>query len=283
MLFFIIICIYGRMACVDEVENNMGFQVKDWNAEYYEDNSSFQYNVAMSAISKIQCEGNEYIFDIGCGNGKITKQLAKKVPFGIVQGIDISENMIEHAHNHYALPNLFFDVADIVNFTSHIQYDFVVAFSSLAWIKDQDQVLRAIEKILKSGGKFVATMDNEDDPYLRARYAMFTHDTWKHFFNNYEVPYYSFNEDKIKNLLQRAGFVNIMIQKIMMSSLWVTRESFIGMLSAIPVQKDMIPQERHKEFFNDIVDEYIKEIPLDSDGNIELIFTEFIVIAEKVV
>jgi trans-aconitate 2-methyltransferase len=274
-----VLCMY----CVNGIEHNVEFQKQDWNAEYYEENSSFQYNVAMSVISKIQCEGNEYIFDIGCGNGKITQKLAKKVPHGIVQGIDISENMIMYARSHYVLSNLFFDIADIANFSSGVQYDFVVAFSSLAWVKDQDQALRTIEKILKPGGIFIATMDNEDDPYLRARCAMFTHDTWKHFFKNYEVLYYPFNEDKIKNLLQQAGFVNIMISKITMPSLWVTRDSFIGMLSAIPAQKDMIPLERHKEFFDDIVDEYVKEVPLDSDGNIELIFTEFIVTAEKVI
>jgi trans-aconitate methyltransferase len=266
------------MHCINGIEN---ISKLDWNAHDYENNSAFQYEVAMFALLKIKLEGNETILDIGCGNGKITGMLAEKVPLGMVHGIDVSENMVSYAREHSVLPNLFFNVADIENFSSNITYDCVVAFSALAWIKNQEQIVGNIAKLLKKKGYFVATMDNEDDPYLRARYAMFTHDTWKDFFIDYEVPYYPFNEDKIRNLLQQAGFVNITIEKIVVPSMYVTKDEFIGMLNMIPAQKDMIPQERHKEFFDDIVNEYVKEIPLDSDGNVELPFTEFVVMAEK--
>ena len=274
LLFYMLVGIY----CINAREN---ISKLDWNAQDYEMNSAFQDEVAMLALSKIQLHGNEIILDSGCGNGKITAMLAKNVLLGIVQGIDVSENMISYAREHYTFSNLFFNVADIESFSSNIMYDYVVAFSVLAWIKDQEQALRNIKAILAPGGHFIATIDNEDDSYLRARYAMFTHDTWKDFFKDYEVPYYPFHEDKIRNLLQQAGFVNITIQKIIAPSMYVSQDEFIAMLSMIPAQKDMIPEERHKEFFDDIVKEYIKEVPLNDEGKVELIFTEFIVMADK--
>ena len=42
---------------------------------------------------KLALKGNERVFDIGCGDGKVTAEIAKQLPNGSVLGIDKSEEM----------------------------------------------------------------------------------------------------------------------------------------------------------------------------------------------
>jgi trans-aconitate 2-methyltransferase len=41
--------------------------------------------------------GNGTIPDLGCGNGVITRELANRVPYGAVVGVDSSPSMLEAA------------------------------------------------------------------------------------------------------------------------------------------------------------------------------------------
>jgi len=47
-----------------------------WNAEDYAKNSSVQFEWAKEIIPKLKLTGNEMLLDIGCGDGKITAQIA---------------------------------------------------------------------------------------------------------------------------------------------------------------------------------------------------------------
>lgn len=178
----------------------------DWNAKKYQRNSELQFNAAMRALSNIEFMGNEKVLDIGCGDGRVTAEIAKKVPHGSVKGIDKSENMVQHARSMHQQPNLSFDVLDISDIKYpyqvvgehgyHNAYDLVTAFSSLSWVKEQEQAFKNIAFLLAYGGKIRAGLAHEDSPYLRARFGMATHDKWKDFFIDYEVPFYPAKDRK---------------------------------------------------------------------------------------
>ncbi|HSC24827.1 MAG TPA: methyltransferase [Candidatus Babeliales bacterium] len=263
----------------------------EWDAQRYQENSSFQYELAMSVLSEIFFAGNELVLDIGCRDGRITEKIAGKLlDGGFVEGIDVSLEMIRYACDNHQRTNLSFSVKDISEGTSFDsllnefkllgKYDIALAFLSLSWIKNQSRALKNIATLLKpGGGRFVAIVSNENDAELRARYKMFTHEKWCKFFVDYEVPYYPCNEVALIELLRDAGFSNSTVKIIERPSILVTKEEFIGLMSAIPAQKDRIPQALQQEFFNDIVTEYLKEVPQKENGLIELIFSEILVIA----
>ena len=48
-----------------------------WNPEDYQQHSSAQECIAEGVILGLKVEGNEYILDIGCGDGKVTSKSAK--------------------------------------------------------------------------------------------------------------------------------------------------------------------------------------------------------------
>lgn len=68
-----------------------------WDAKDYAKNSQNQFQWAKELIQKLKLQGNEALLDIGCGDGKITAELAKCLPNGRAVGIDSSAQMIKLA------------------------------------------------------------------------------------------------------------------------------------------------------------------------------------------
>jgi len=91
----------------------------EWNAEDYARNSSVQLQRAQELISKLALRNSESVLDIGCGNGKISAQLAQVVKNGNVPCVDLSEGMIRLASEQFPpakipnLPFLHMDATDI--------------------------------------------------------------------------------------------------------------------------------------------------------------------------
>jgi len=263
----------------------------DWNAKKYQNNSELQFNAAMGALSKIEFNGDEKVLDIGCGDGRVTAEIVKRVPRGSVKGIDISPNMIEHAQVTHQRNNLSFGLLDISDIKYpyqvvggdgfHDYYNLITAFSSLSWIKDQKQVFRNIALLLAYKGKVRTVLSHKDCIYLRARYATHMHDKWKQFFVNYEVPYYPSDEQEVQDWFNAVGLKKELVEKIEAPHVFKKREEFVNFMRAIPLQIDRIPEERHEEFFNDIIDEYLKEVPQKEDGSIELRVAVLDVCAER--
>lgn len=72
-----------------------------WDAKDYAKNSQNQFRWAKELIPKLKLKGNEALLDIGCGDGKITVELAKCLPYGRAVGIDSSAGMINLAQNAF--------------------------------------------------------------------------------------------------------------------------------------------------------------------------------------
>jgi ubiquinone/menaquinone biosynthesis C-methylase UbiE len=76
-----------------------------WDAKDYSNFSSGQQKWGRELISKLSLKENDTVLDIGCGDGKITAEIAEQVPAGSVKGIDNSESMIKLASEKFHLIN----------------------------------------------------------------------------------------------------------------------------------------------------------------------------------
>jgi Methylase involved in ubiquinone/menaquinone biosynthesis len=68
-----------------------------WNAKDYERNSQAQQKWARELMANLHLTGIEDILDLGCGDGKVTVELARLVADGSVVGVDNSRQMIDLA------------------------------------------------------------------------------------------------------------------------------------------------------------------------------------------
>ena len=86
-----------------------------WNAADYAANSAAQQSWARELITRLALRGDEHVLDVGCGDGKVTAEIARTVPHGSVVGVDASPQMIEFAQKTFPSgqhPNLEFQICD---------------------------------------------------------------------------------------------------------------------------------------------------------------------------
>ena len=51
-----------------------------WDAKDYHKNSSEQQKWGLELLDKIALSGNERVLDVGCGDGKLTAEIVRRVP-----------------------------------------------------------------------------------------------------------------------------------------------------------------------------------------------------------
>jgi ubiquinone/menaquinone biosynthesis C-methylase UbiE len=130
----------------------------EWNADEYACQSTLQQTLADEQLARLTLAGTERVLDVGCGDGKITAEIAAQVPRGSVVGVDPSHQMIDFAANHFApsaWPNLRFVVADARELPFRSEFDLVVSFNALHWVTEQEAALRSIHQALKPGGRAI--------------------------------------------------------------------------------------------------------------------------------
>ena len=98
------------------------------------------------------------IMDIACGTGILALELAQHGH--TVHGTDISPEMIDIAKSKTAgLPNLTFEVQDMIRFSSDDKYDIVTCtFDSINYLRrlyDVRKMLRCVASVLNEKGLFI--------------------------------------------------------------------------------------------------------------------------------
>jgi trans-aconitate methyltransferase len=133
-----------------------------WAAEEYAHTSGMHFESVYTSLQKHDwnaCDPFQRILDIGCGNGKVTAEIAARLPQSTLLGIDISPDKVAFCRQQY-LPyyrNLSFEVMDILSlperFTDH--FDSITAFYCLHWVKDFALAMNEMHRCLKAGGQMI--------------------------------------------------------------------------------------------------------------------------------
>ncbi|HUA67282.1 MAG TPA: class I SAM-dependent methyltransferase, partial [Candidatus Saccharimonadales bacterium] len=135
-------------------------QPAKWNAADYAANSAVQQTWARELIARLNLRGDEHILDAGCGDGKVTAEIARAVPRGAAVGIDASPQMIDFARKTFTrekFPNLEFHVMNAREIKFERRFDLVFSNAALHWMEDHQMFLRGAASVLKSGGRLVVS------------------------------------------------------------------------------------------------------------------------------
>jgi len=140
-----------------------------WNAEEYAQHSSAQAHWARELIGKLALRGYETLLDIGCGDGKISAEIARIVAIGRVTGLDSSAEMIRLAAESFPreqYPNLTFVRQDATAIHLEEVFDVVFSNAALHWVRDHVAVLRGIRHCLRPRGRILLQIERVAENYL---------------------------------------------------------------------------------------------------------------------
>jgi trans-aconitate methyltransferase len=258
-----------------------------WDAEEYAKHSSPQLEWAKELIPKLKLTGNEALLDVGCGDGKITAQIAASLPNGNVVGVDNSEEMINLARSKFpraTFPNVSFQVMDARNLSFVEQFDHVFSNAALHWIIDHRPVLEGVRRSLKSGGRLVFQMGGKGNAHdiLAILDELQIEDRWKKFFAGFAFPYGFYAPDEYKDWLREAGLKPERVELLHKDMKVMGKEGLAGWVRTtwLPYT-ERLPAEMREEFVGEIVDRYVKTHPLDASGNVHVAMVRLEVEAYK--
>ena len=72
----------------------------EWDATAYHRLSDPQFSWGQKVFTRLKLQGDELVLDAGCGTGRLTAELLKRLPEGRVIGVDHSENMLRAASEY---------------------------------------------------------------------------------------------------------------------------------------------------------------------------------------
>jgi trans-aconitate 2-methyltransferase len=178
-----------------------------WDAADYAKHSQGQYGWAMGNIGKLRLQGTESVLDVGCGDGKITAEIARLVPDGRVVGVDQSEKMIALARHAVQLPNVKFRVLDAQALDFNEEFDAVFSNSTLHWMPDQRAAVLGIGRALKPGGRVFLSMGGRGTASLsfKALDGMMQEERWAKFLAGVVAPHHFKGPQEYEPWLKEAG------------------------------------------------------------------------------
>jgi len=139
----------------DEFSEPMNTGAREWDAETYDAVSDPQFEWGMEVLERLELRGDEVAVDAGCGSGRVTAELAERLPDGRVIAVDGSEAMVEKAKERLG-DRADYLVSDLVELELPEPVDLVFSTATLHWIPNHDRLFQRLRAALKPGGRLVA-------------------------------------------------------------------------------------------------------------------------------
>ena len=210
-----------------------------WNTSQYSKTSDLQASASDELIENLQIKPDENVLDIGCGIGNITMNLASIAYRGHVMGIDDSSSMINQANKNLfsgSLPNISFQVMSATELDFNRQFDVVFSNSVFHWIKNQEKILQAIHKSLKSGGRLGVQFPLLDEfhPMISLVNMASRHLSLENYYEKREFPWFvPESVYKYTVLLNQFDYKNVIVREVETYYIFNSTLSVINFFKAV--------------------------------------------------
>lgn len=250
------------------------------NPDKYSVSNNLQYDFAMQLIRRSGITKDVKLLDIGCGDGRITAEIAKLA--GVVEGTDISDSMVKHAaHTYSKQTNLHFSQMDAAKNSFKNQYDVITSFNCLHWVKDQESALKGIAYAATENAKIILLLSHKKSNYHFALDAVCSNPKWSRYFEGYVNPRSFFECDKYREMLEKAGLeVDSLLEKELTYH-YDSLVQFKAFVSSSMANVKQIPEEKKEDFLEDYSKEFLKLLGVEHYGKIPVSFWCLEVFAKK--
>jgi len=113
-------------------------------------------NLTEKLLSFVTVKERQNFLEVGCGNGAVTKHIARKYLLNVT-GIDVDPEMIQLAQENIDdVPNIRFLEADVTDLPFHDnEFDIILSFGVMHHVSNWLGGLKEMERVLKPKGYFI--------------------------------------------------------------------------------------------------------------------------------
>lgn len=240
---------------------------KEWNAEAYHALSDPQFRWGLQVLERVAVRGDETLLDAGCGTGRLTAELAKKVPKGRILACDLSENMVERAKEYLEPqfgPRVRVFQADMARLQLSAEVDGIFSTAAFHWVEDHQALFASLYRALRPGGWLVAQCGgaaNLARLYGRVRELM--HKEFAPYFQDWKSHTYFATPAETTRRLREAGFSDAESYIALAPTEFKGADAFREFIRTVCVHKHLkvLPPELHERFLDPLVTEAAADDP----------------------
>lgn len=258
-----------------------------WNPADYAANSRGQERWARELLELAAIKPEDHVLDIGCGDGRMTAEIARRAAQGRVIGVDRSRDMVDFATRTFPQgdhPNLSFRQADARDLPFSNEFTLVYSSAVLHWMREHQSVLAGIARSLRSGGRVVLQMGGKGNTMdvTAAFDECFREPQWRHAAESFEFPYSFYGTEEYRGWLEKAGLVADAIELLPRDMVHPSRAAFTGWLRTawLPFHA-ALPDDQRDLFLEEVTERFLRQSPPDSLGQIHVNAVRLQVLAHK--
>lgn len=226
----------------------------EWNAAGYHHINALQKWLADESLARLTLQSADRVLDVGCGDGRVTAELARRVPRGSVLGVDPSHQMVDYARQTYPEPNLRFEVGDARELRLDSRFNRLVSFNALHWVPRADfpATMTSLRQALEPSGsahlRFVGLGSRQSLESVASEVA-----------SDHAAPFTHFTPDEFRQLAGQHGFRVDQLELLDRHWDFPTREEFASWARVTFVEWTReLPEADREVFIHEVLERYEK-------------------------
>jgi len=256
-----------------------------WNAADYQANASAQRAWGRELHDRLALRPDDVVLDLGCGDGRLTADLADRVAAGRVCGIDVDPDMIAFARRTHARHNLTFVEGDVRTFAFDGRATRIVSAACLHWVAEHDEVLRRCRAHLAPGGRLLLQMGGVGNcaSVLKVAAGVARESPWSSYLQPFTTPWSFYGPEAYRAWLPQAGLRQLRAELTPKDMVHDGPDGLAGWMRTtwMPVLQ-RLPDALRPAFIAAVVERYLRAHPPDAQGRTHVAMVRLEVEAEAI-
>lgn len=183
---------------------------RDWDAGTYDRISAPQQQWAGEQLDRLELTGAEVVLDAGCGSGKVTAELVRRLPRGRVYGVDAAPSMVRHAQEALG-DSATVLCQDLAELSLPEPVDVIFSNATFHWLPDHEKLFAALYANLTPGGRLVAQCGGKGniDRFRRLSDDVAREAPFAEYFTDWVGPWNYATAEVTAERLTAAGFTDV--------------------------------------------------------------------------